>query len=39
MQRAIVCLQNHDQVGNRAAGERLHHQMDAATWRAASTSS
>ncbi len=37
MQRAIVCLQNHDQVGNRAAGERLHHQIDAATWRAAST--
>ena len=23
--RFVVCLQNHDQVGNRAAGERLHH--------------
>ena len=36
MQRTIVCLQNHDQVGNRATGERLHHQIDAASWRAAS---
>jgi maltooligosyltrehalose trehalohydrolase len=36
MQRTIVCLQNHDQVGNRANGERLHHQIDAASWRAAS---
>jgi maltooligosyltrehalose trehalohydrolase len=34
--RYIVCLQNHDQVGNRALGERLHHQVDAAAWRAAS---
>jgi maltooligosyltrehalose trehalohydrolase len=32
----VVCLQNHDQVGNRALGERLHHQIDAASWRAAS---
>jgi maltooligosyltrehalose trehalohydrolase len=31
-----VCLQNHDQVGNRALGERLHHQVDRAAWRAAS---
>lgn len=31
----VVCLQNHDQVGNRALGERLHHQIDLATWRAA----
>jgi maltooligosyltrehalose trehalohydrolase len=31
-----VCLQNHDQIGNRACGERLHHQVDAAVWRAAS---
>ncbi len=30
----VVCLQNHDQVGNRALGERLHHQIDAATYRA-----
>lgn len=34
--RYVVCLQNHDQVGNRALGERLHHQLDAAAWRAAS---
>lgn len=33
----VVCLQNHDQVGNRALGERLHHQIDEASWRAAST--
>ena len=36
MQRSVVCLQNHDQVGNRAAGDRLHHTIDAAAWRAAS---
>jgi maltooligosyltrehalose trehalohydrolase len=35
--RLVVCLQNHDQIGNRALGERLHHQIDAAAWRAAST--
>lgn len=34
--RFVVCLQNHDQVGNRALGERLHRQVDAAAWRAAS---
>jgi maltooligosyltrehalose trehalohydrolase len=32
----VVCLQNHDQVGNRALGQRLHHQVDLAAWRAAS---
>jgi maltooligosyltrehalose trehalohydrolase len=32
----IFCLQNHDQVGNRALGERLHHQIDPAAYRAAS---
>ena len=31
-----ICLQNHDQVGNRAFGERLHHQVDPAAYRAAS---
>ena len=31
----VVCLQNHDQVGNRAFGERLHHQIDLAAYRAA----
>jgi maltooligosyltrehalose trehalohydrolase len=36
MYRFVVCLQNHDQIGNRALGERLHHQVDAATWRALS---
>ena len=33
--RFVFCLQNHDQVGNRALGERLHHQVDAAAFRAA----
>lgn len=33
--RFVVCVQNHDQVGNRALGERLHHQVDLAAWRAA----
>jgi maltooligosyltrehalose trehalohydrolase len=32
----VVCLQNHDQVGNRALGDRLHHTIDLAAWRAAS---
>jgi maltooligosyltrehalose trehalohydrolase len=32
----VVCVQNHDQVGNRADGTRLHHQVDAATFRALS---
>ena len=35
--RFVVCVQNHDQVGNRALGERLHHQIDPAEFRAAST--
>jgi maltooligosyltrehalose trehalohydrolase len=34
--RFVICLQNHDQVGNRAFGERLHHQIDLAAYRAAS---
>jgi maltooligosyltrehalose trehalohydrolase len=34
MQRFVVCLQNHDQVGNRARGDRLHHAIDPASWRA-----
>jgi maltooligosyltrehalose trehalohydrolase len=37
MHRFVVCLQNHDQIGNRAAGDRLNHAIDAAAWRAAST--
>jgi maltooligosyltrehalose trehalohydrolase len=32
----IVCIQNHDQVGNRAFGERLHHQIAPAAYRAVS---
>jgi maltooligosyltrehalose trehalohydrolase len=34
--RFVVCLQNHDQIGNRALGERLHHTIADDTWRAAS---
>ena len=33
--RFVLFLQNHDQVGNRAFGERLHHQIDLAAYRAA----
>jgi maltooligosyltrehalose trehalohydrolase len=33
--RFVYCLQNHDQVGNRAMGDRLHHQIDVAAYRAA----
>lgn len=34
--RFVICIQNHDQIGNRARGERLHHQVPAAAYRAAS---
>jgi maltooligosyltrehalose trehalohydrolase len=34
--RFVFCIQNHDQVGNRALGERLHHQIEPAAYRAAS---
>ena len=34
--RFVFCLQNHDQIGNRAFGDRLHHQIDHAAFRAAS---
>ena len=34
--RFVFCLQNHDQVGNRAMGDRFHHRIDLASWRAAS---
>jgi maltooligosyltrehalose trehalohydrolase len=37
MRKAVVCIQNHDQVGNRAMGDRLHHSADPAAWRAAVT--
>ena len=36
MHHFVICLQNHDQVGNRATGDRLHHVIDPAAWRAAS---
>jgi maltooligosyltrehalose trehalohydrolase len=32
----VICIQNHDQVGNRADGARLHHHVDAAQYRALS---
>jgi maltooligosyltrehalose trehalohydrolase len=31
----VHCIQNHDQVGNRALGDRLHHGVDLAAYRAA----
>jgi maltooligosyltrehalose trehalohydrolase len=37
MRRFVVCLQNHDQIGNRARGDRLNHVVSPAAWRAAST--
>jgi maltooligosyltrehalose trehalohydrolase len=37
LRQFVVCVQNHDQVGNRADGARLNHQVDAATFRAIST--
>ena len=33
----VVCIQNHDQVGNRAKGDRLNHDVDVATFRALTT--
>lgn len=32
----VICLQNHDQIGNRAFGDRLTEQVDLAAFRAAS---
>ena len=32
----VYCISNHDQVGNRAQGERLHHDVSDAAYRAAS---
>jgi maltooligosyltrehalose trehalohydrolase len=37
MLRSVICIQNHDQIGNRAAGDRLHHAITPEQWRAAST--
>jgi maltooligosyltrehalose trehalohydrolase len=36
MHRFVVCLQNHDQIGNRPRGDRLNHSIAAESWRAAS---
>jgi maltooligosyltrehalose trehalohydrolase len=36
MRRFVICLQNHDQIGNRALGDRLHSSISAEAWRAAS---
>lgn len=36
LERFIFFIQNHDQIGNRAFGERLNHQIAAANYRAAS---
>jgi maltooligosyltrehalose trehalohydrolase len=35
MLRSVICLQNHDQIGNRARGDRLHHRIPPECWRAA----
>jgi len=34
--RFVVCLQNHDQIGNRALGGRLHHEIPEDVYRALS---
>lgn len=36
LERMIIALQNHDQIGNRAFGDRLNHQIEPAVFRAAS---
>src|SRR5262249_39192493 len=36
-ERFVICIQNHDQIGNRAFGERLHHQVDLGSYAVAST--
>ncbi|MEX2099877.1 MAG: malto-oligosyltrehalose trehalohydrolase [Acidimicrobiia bacterium] len=33
--RFMHCLQNHDQIGNRAFGDRMHHEVSAPAFRAA----
>jgi maltooligosyltrehalose trehalohydrolase len=37
LRKSVVCIQNHDQIGNRALGDRLNHTIDPAGWRAAIT--
>ncbi len=36
LDRFVHCIQNHDQVGNRARGDRLHHQIPLEMYRAVS---
>jgi maltooligosyltrehalose trehalohydrolase len=36
LRKFVICLQNHDQVGNRAFGDRLHHVIGLPAFRAAS---
>ena len=36
LEQFVICLQNHDQVGNRALGTRLNEEIDLAAYRAAS---
>jgi maltooligosyltrehalose trehalohydrolase len=36
LERFVICIQNHDQVGNRAMGDRLSQSIDPAAYRAAS---
>ncbi|HEY7161090.1 MAG TPA: malto-oligosyltrehalose trehalohydrolase, partial [Acidobacteriota bacterium] len=36
LEKFVFFLQNHDQVGNRATGERLHHYIDGSAYRAVS---
>jgi len=36
LQKFVHCIQNHDQVGNRAMGDRLHFKTDLAAFRAVS---
>jgi maltooligosyltrehalose trehalohydrolase len=36
LRQFVVCIQNHDQIGNRAEGHRLSHDVDLPTYRAAS---
>lgn len=36
LSRMVVCLQNHDQIGNRPFGRRLNHQIEPAPFRALS---
>jgi maltooligosyltrehalose trehalohydrolase len=36
LERFVICIQNHDQVGNRPTGSRLHHEIPHSLYRAVS---